>query len=72
MHETIGSYINSCENVLRNQTCAANDTNVPKSPLKNICGSIPIKTFLPLINVVVVGSWLSLADHQTRCSINYA
>lgn len=49
-----------------------NDTKVPKSPLKNISGSVTIKTFLPLINVVFLDSWLSLADHQTRCSINYA
>lgn len=28
--------------------------------------------FLPLINAVFLDSWLSLADHQTRCSINYA
>lgn len=60
------------ENTLLNQTLRANDTNVAKSPLKNICGSITIKNILPLINVVFLGSWLSLADHQTRCSINYA
>ena len=35
----------SAGNVRLNPTSGANDRNVPKSPLKNICGSITIKTF---------------------------
>ena len=30
------------------------------------------KNIISLINMIFLSSWLSLADHQTRCSINYA
>lgn len=71
LHESLGSYVNPWLKIWTS-LAHANDTNVPESPLKNICGSITIKNILPLINVVFLGSWLSLADHQARCSINYA
>lgn len=50
-----------------------NDTKVPKtqSPEEHLWFHNR-KNIFPLINVVFLDSWLSLADHQTRCSINYA
>lgn len=50
-----------------------NDTKVPKpqSPVEHLWLHNR-KNIFPLINVVFLDAWLSLADHHTRCSINYA
>lgn len=55
------------------QVKQTNETKVPKpqSPEEHLWFHNR-KNIFPLINVVFLDGWLSLADHQTRCSINYA